>query len=131
VIIQKNNGTGKRGRISPRLDIRSKIWLEIDGEMFFSRGRMELFRAVERVGSINRAARDLGISYRKAWGHIKAMEERIGVPLVITQVGGREGGGSCLTPEAERLLKKYDSLEEGIEKMLNGRFKKIFGRFFL
>ncbi len=129
--MKQNNGTGKKGGTSPRLDIRSKIWLEIDGEMFFSRGRMELFRTIERVGSINRAARDLGISYRKAWGHIKAMEERVGVPLVITQVGGSEGGGSSLTPEADRLLKKYNSLEKGIEKMLNGRFEKIFGRFFL
>jgi molybdate transport system regulatory protein len=129
--MNRNDERGKRGGTSPRLDIRSKIWLEIDGEMFFSRGRMELFRAIERVGSINRAARDLGIPYRKVWGHIKAMEERVGVPLVITQVGGSEGGGSRLTPEADRLLKKYNSLEEGIEKMLNGRFKKIFGSFFL
>lgn len=116
---------------SPKLDVRSKIWIEIDGEMLFSKGRVELFRAIERRGSINGAARYLGVSYRKAWGHIKAMENRLGTPLVVTRVGGHEGGGARLTLEAKGILRRYESLEKGIEGMLNSRFKKIFGRFFL
>lgn len=114
-----------------QLHVRSKIWLEINGEMLFSKGRLHLFRAIEELGSINRAARELGISYRKAWGHIKAMEERLGVPLVMTQVGGRGGGGARLTPEAGRMLRDFQSLEKGVETMLNTRFRKIFGDFFL
>lgn len=124
-------GFSKAHRASRELDVRSKIWIEIDGEMLFSKGRVELFRAIERLGSINRAARDLGVSYRKAWGHIKAMERRLGAPLVMTQVGGREGGGARLTRQAKGILRRYESLEKGVEGMLNTRFKKIFGRFFL
>ena len=114
-----------------RLNVRSKIWLEIDGEMLFSKGRLDLFRAIDRTGSINQGAQEIGISYRKAWGHIKAMEERLGIALVVTRVGGHSGGGSRLTGEAKSMLNNYESLEEGIEEMLNRRFQKIFGKFFL
>lgn len=118
-------------RVTARLHVRSKIWLEIDGEMFISKGRVDLLRAIERLGSINQASREIGISYRKAWGHIKAMEKRFGIPLVLTYVGGRKGGGARLTSEARGMLNKYETLEMGFEEKLNNRFKEIFGRFFL
>ena len=118
-------------RIEERLHVRSKIWLEIDGEMFFSKGRVDLFRAIEKLGSINQASQELGISYRKAWGYIKAMEKRFGIPLILTYVGGAAGGGARLTSEAREMLRKYESLEKGFEEKLNNRFKKIFERFFL
>ena len=48
------------------LQVRSKVWLEVDGERFLGDGRYRLLHAVERSGSINGAARELGIFYRKA-----------------------------------------------------------------
>lgn len=60
------------------LDIRSKIWIEVNGEPVFGRGRRFLLEAIDTHGSINKAAHDVDISFRKAWGHIKAMEERLG-----------------------------------------------------
>ena len=50
-----------------RLRVRSKVWLEVDGQAFLGDGRYRLLSAVQRNGSINAAARDLGISYRKVW----------------------------------------------------------------
>jgi molybdate transport system regulatory protein len=108
------------------MEIRSKIWIEIDGKCVFSKGRVILLEAIERYGSINRAAAETGISYRRAWGYIKAMEKRLGMDLVETKTGGAGGGGATLTDEARRFLLDYESLESGINELVDKRFGDIF-----
>ncbi len=108
------------------LDIRSKIWIEVGGEPVFGRGRRFLLEAIDAHGSINRAAQEVDISFRKAWGYIKAMEDRLGVKLVERQAGGRNGGGALLTGEARHFLKKYAALEKGIREIVDRRFRRIF-----
>ncbi len=108
------------------LAIRSKLWIEADGEPVFGRGRRFLLEAIDTHGSINSAARDVDISFRKAWCHIKAMEERLGVKLVERRTGGKNGGGAVLTAEARKFLKKYEALEKGIQEFVDEKFKQIF-----
>jgi molybdate transport system regulatory protein len=108
------------------LDIRSKLWIEAGGEPVFGRGRRFLLEAIDSHGSINQAAREVDISFRKAWGHINAMEERLGVKLVDRQTGGKNGGGAVLTTDARTFLKKYEALEKGIQELINKRFRKVF-----
>ena len=108
------------------MEIRSKLWLEIDGKPVFGRGSRFLLEAIYRHGSINQAAKGISISYRKAWGYIKAMEERLGFKLVERQTGGKNGGGATLTREARVFLKKYAELEMGIKEIVDERFRKIF-----
>jgi molybdate transport system regulatory protein len=108
------------------LDIRSKIWIEMDGEPVFGRGRRFLLEAIDSHGSINRAAQEVDISFRKAWGHIKAMEDRLGVKLIERQTGGKNGGGAALTADARELLRKYEALEKGIQEIVDRRFRTIF-----
>ncbi len=108
------------------MEIKSKLWIEVDGKPVFGRGRRFLLEAIDRYGSINRAAKEISISYRKAWGYIKAMEERLGFKLIDRQIGGKNGGGATLTQEAKLFLKKYAELEMGIREMVDERFRKIF-----
>lgn len=108
------------------MEIRSKIWLEIDGKCVFSKGRVILLEAIDRYGSINRAAAETGISYRRAWGYIKAMEKRLGMDLVETKTGGSGGGGATLTEEARRFLVRYENLDAGISELVDKRFGDIF-----
>ncbi|MCE5194916.1 MAG: winged helix-turn-helix domain-containing protein [Nitrospiraceae bacterium] len=108
------------------MEIKSKLWIEVDGEPVFGRGRRFLLEAIKRYGSINRAAKDINISYRKAWGYIKAMEERLGIKLVETQAGGKNGGGAVLTKEARKFLKKYERLENGINEFVDRKFKDVY-----
>ncbi len=108
------------------MEIRSKIWIEIDGKCVFSKGRVILLEAIDRYGSINRAAAETGISYRRAWGYIKAMEKRLGMDLVETKTGGAGGGGATLTDEARRFLLDYEGLESGINELVDKRFGDIF-----
>jgi len=106
--------------------VRSKVWLEVGGRPVLGPGRRELLQAVDEQGSILRAARLLKITYRKAWGQIKAMEEQMGFLLVAKQAGGVGGGGARLTPVARDLLRKYDQLSGGLKERVNEKFEAIF-----
>jgi molybdate transport system regulatory protein len=112
--------------VKERVQVRSKIWLEAAGRPVLGEGRRALLRAVEDTGSISGAARLLKITYRKAWGQIKFMEEQLGVPLLLKLTGGVGGGGARLTPEARELLAKYDRLIAGLREQVNERFRGIF-----
>jgi molybdate transport system regulatory protein len=108
------------------MEIRSKVWIEVNGEPVFGRGRRFLLEAIGANGSINQAAQEVDISFRKAWSHIKAMEERLGMKLVERKTGGKNGGGATLTEDARRFLKKYEELEKGIQEVVDERFRKVF-----
>jgi len=108
------------------IKIKSKLWLEINGEPVFGRGRRFLLEAIDKHGSINQAAKEINISYRKAWGYIKAMEERLNIKLIERHTGGKNGGGATLTENARNFLKKYEALEAGIREMVDERFSEIF-----
>ncbi len=108
------------------LEVRSKIWLEKQDEVIFGRGRKQLLKAIDKYGSINQAAKELDISYRKAWSYINAMEERLGIKLIDRFTGGKSGGGAKLTDECREFLNKYEQLEEGINENINKKFYSIF-----
>lgn len=104
--------------------VKFKVWLEKDDEIIMGLGREKLLKAIKKHGSISKAAKELGISYKKAWSYIKAMEERLGKKLVETKIGGSGGGGSKLTKEAEKLIKEFDKILETVEKALSKINKK-------
>jgi molybdate transport system regulatory protein len=108
------------------LQIRSKLWIEMDGEPVFGRGRRFLLEAIDSHGSINQAAREVGVSYRKALSHIQVMEKRMGISLVVRQTGGRHGGGASLTPEAKEFLTKFEAMEKGLREFVDAQFEKLF-----
>lgn len=110
------------------LEIRSKLWIEIDGEPLFGRGRKYLLEAIGQYGSISEAARQIGVSYRRAWSYLKAMEDRLGISLVERRAGGRHGGQAILTERAREFLNMYELLEAGMRDLVDLRFSRIFGK---
>ena len=108
-----------------RLQVRSKVWLEVDGAPVFGQGREQLLRLIQSTGSINAAAKEMGIPYRKAWTYLDAMEKRLGYPLVSRQKGGAGGGNSSLTPEALQLLEGFDALQDGVNAFVDCRFARL------
>lgn len=105
----------------PSLTIHTNIWLETgQGDVALSRWRLELLEAVARTGSISAAAHVMHIQYRLAWNRIHEMEERLGVALVQTTVGGKGGGGAQLTPEAriiiDHLHEMFDAIDAGVQE---------------
>ena len=97
------------------MEIKYKIWLEEDGKVVFGHGREELFLAIEECRSLNAAARKLGMSYRAAWGRLRASESRLGIKLVESDGAGR---AMSLTPVAKGLLERFTRLEEDTQSLL-------------
>jgi len=109
------------------VEIRSKLWIEVNGAPIFGRGRSSLLHAIEQYGSINRAAQEMNISYRKAWSYLETMETRLGVKLVERKTGGRNGGGAVLTDVARRLIRNYEQMELEVRRMVDRQFADLFG----
>ena len=71
------------------------------------RGVVELCERVEKLGSLNKAAADMGMAYSKAWRIVKQAEDALDLPLFLRK-GAR---GSCLTEEAQALIALYRTVE--------------------
>lgn len=108
------------------MKIKSKIWLEKNGRMFFGQGKCLILKAVAETGSINQAAKKMNMSFRRAWSYIHTAEKRLGKPLLVKLKGGKDGGGAVLTDYAKDLLKKFDQLEEEVRTFTDKRYKEIF-----
>jgi molybdate transport repressor ModE-like protein len=119
----------KAAKQPPRnhLQVRTKTWIEnAQQEMVFGKGKTEILELIERQGSIARAAAEMGLSYKKAWSHVKILQKQIEENLVISHKGGIGSGGSQLTPEATELMKKYRQLQKDVENFANHRFIELF-----
>ena len=88
-------------------------------------GKTALLLAVDRLGSIQHAAEEFGMSYRHAWGVIKKIEQRAGFRIVDTKLGGKEAGAR-LTAKGKTLVKTTDSLLIDLQSVVMKRFKQKF-----
>ncbi|MGB6838483.1 MAG: LysR family transcriptional regulator [Dehalococcoidia bacterium] len=110
------------------MEPKVKLWMEKDGLLVFSDYRAELLQCIAETGSLAEGAQRMGLSYRRAWGKIKEIERNLGVRLVQSEVGGRGGGATRLTPEGERLLALYRRFRRAVELDLDREFADVFGR---
>ncbi|HTS52285.1 MAG TPA: winged helix-turn-helix domain-containing protein [Burkholderiales bacterium] len=74
-------------------------------------GKADLLRAIEQTGSISAAARDLGMSYRRAWLLVDTMNQCFKSPVVETLTGGQRGGGARVTELGHEVLERYVEME--------------------
>jgi molybdate transport system regulatory protein len=100
--------------------INGSLWIECNGERFFGPGPVELLERINDTGSISQAAKQMHMSYKKAWEIINVVNTHAARLLVVTQVGGNSGGGAIITPEAKEMIAWHRSLRE--------RFKTFLGR---
>ncbi len=107
------------------LKLRYKIWLDNSGKAF-GEGPCDMLKRIDRLGSLNKAAGELNMSYSKAWKLMNTMEKRLGFKLLKRDVGGDSGGGSYLTEEARVMIHKYTMFVQDSDKALNKLFKYYF-----
>lgn len=74
-------------------------------------GKFRLLEAIKQAGSLSGAARQLHISYRRAWDMLDSINRSCPAPLVETAAGGVKGGGARLTARGLELLTRYRELE--------------------
>ena len=105
--------------------VTGSLWIECEGERFFGPGRVELLQGIEETGSINKAAKKMGMSYKKAWEMINALNNQTVRPFVITQTGGDKGGGSTITAEAKQLIAYHQQLRKRFLSFLEKETKQL------
>ncbi|MBM4054391.1 MAG: LysR family transcriptional regulator [Planctomycetes bacterium] len=108
------------------MKVKIKIWLEDENGVAFAEGRRLLLEAVDRLGSLNAAAKELGMSYRAAWGKIKATEKVLGAKLLKVTTGGKGGGGAELTEDAKELIANFITFRDRLTAIAEKEFKRIF-----
>ena len=89
-----------------------KVRLEIKQGTAIGPGKAKLLEALARTGSISAAARDMDMSYRRAWLLASSLNRAFKEPLVEASKGGSGGGGALLTPLGYEVLRRYRRLEQ-------------------
>src|SRR5574344_1831124 len=97
-----------------------------NGEKFFGEGPCRLLEQVEQTGSLRCAAASMEMAYSKALKLVKQAEEALGVSLTQRSVGGKDGGGSTLTPEGRRFLLQYEAYRDACVQAN----RELFARYF-
>lgn len=78
-------------------------------------GKICLLEAIDRNGSISSAARDIGLSYKRAWDMVATMNACFKSPLVASEKGGSGGGGARLTDLGRKVAGLYRDMEHKAE----------------
>lgn len=97
-----------------------------NGIKFFGEGPCRLLRCVEKTGSLRAAAMEMGMAYSKAIKILKQAEESLGFPLTRRSTGGKDGGGSRLTPEGKRWLRQYEAYRDACVKSNQALYRHFF-----
>jgi molybdate transport system regulatory protein len=104
-----------------------KVSVLQDNRIVFGDAEMRLLDAIARQGTLADGAATLGLSYRAAWGKLRAFEASLGAKLVETTVGGSGGGSSRLTQTAERLVGRYNRFRSALGAFALTEFARCFG----
>ena len=97
-------------------DIRFRLRVTRGADIAIGPGKIELLEAIARTGSITAAAKDLGMSYRRAWLLVDTMNRNLRSPVVAAEAGGSHGGGAALTPVGAEVIERYRRIEAAAAK---------------
>ena len=96
----------------PRAAPKPRLRILLGAAIAIGPGKADLLDAIDRCGSISAAARQLDMSYRRAWQLADVMNRSFRERLVEAGTGGKRGGGTVLTPFGREVLARYRAMEE-------------------
>ena len=105
--------------------IKSRIWIEVDDNVLLGEGRVRLLKAIDKTGSLSKAAKSLKMSYKKAWTLVDAVNKSANKPFIITTIGGKNGGGAQLTEYGKTMIDAFEEINRDCWKYLDNQIHKI------
>jgi molybdate transport system regulatory protein len=105
--------------------LKLKAQLLCGDELAMGPGKADLLDAIQAEGSISGAGRKLGMSYRRTWLLVDAMNRCWSEPLVETQPGGGEHRGARITPVGYEVLAAYRALEAALAEAAKGPLQAL------
>ncbi len=106
------------------IKINNRIWIEKKGKPFLGDGRITLLECIDHEGSINKAAKSLGMSYKRAWQLINSIHDSADEPLVVKTIGGSGGGGTELTKKGKKVIVEFRRIDKMCKNILEKELKK-------
>jgi molybdate transport system regulatory protein len=88
-------------------------------------GKIRLLEAIRDAGSLSQGARNLGMSYRRAWLLVESLKRSFREPVTVASAGGKHGGGMLLTEFGEALITSYRDLEREFASVAARRLQAI------
>ena len=108
-------------------ELRTRCWIDIDGRKFFGPGRAQLLMMIDKNGSLSKAAKEMGMSYRKAWSMVEDMNQRGQQPYVELHKGGAQGGGAELTETGKKVLSSFIQMNDKIKETVAQHTDEMLG----
>ncbi len=105
-----------------------RVWVERGKKAVLGKGRLELLGAIDRHRSISAAARQLGMSYRRAWELVQSINDASGEVLVVAATGGPKGGGAQLTPLGRWAVDVFGELQGQLERTAATSLSRLAAR---
>ncbi|MPV59175.1 molybdenum-dependent transcriptional regulator [Burkholderia sp. HI2761] len=109
------------------LELGGELWLRAGEQTLGGATRIALLAAIGDTGSITRAAKAVGLSYKAAWDAVDTMNNLAGEPLVARSTGGKGGGGTTLTPRATSLIAAFSTIEREHRRFIEAASAAVAG----
>lgn len=104
---------------------RLTLRIDFDESRALGPGKVRLLELVGETGSISAAGRTMGMSYRRAWLLVDALNRTFREPVVVARGGGAGGGGASLTPFGTGLVASYRAMERDTQGVLAQRIAEL------
>ncbi|MBR5870583.1 MAG: LysR family transcriptional regulator [Clostridia bacterium] len=102
------------------------VIIDDNGDKFFGEGPCRLMRAIEETGSLRGAAQSMGMAYTKALKLISNAEKALGFRLTERVTGGKDGGGSSITPKGKEWLIRYEQYRDACKAANAALYSEFF-----
>ena len=109
-------------------DLAVRFRVDLGGGCSIGIGKIELLEGISRSGSLSEAARQMRMSYRRAWLLLADLNASFDQSVAQASTGGRGGGGAVLTPFGELLIAGYRKMEAGLKPLAEACFQDFSRR---
>jgi molybdate transport system regulatory protein len=99
--------------------------IDFDRDEAIGPGKISLLERIDLTGSLSQSARDLKMSYRRAWELLESANTAFVKKAALTSRGGRGGGGAQLTEFGRELIKSYRAFERDVQARAMRHFAAI------
>jgi len=117
--MQKKKGVRLPASVLPRLRV------VCGQDAALGPGRIQLLELIGKTGSLQSAARRMGMAYLTAWKHVRSLNEQFRSPVVVCKRGGKSGGGAELTKAGQRVVALYRRMEEQSQTAIQKSFREF------
>lgn len=101
------------------------MWICTKDGTYLGEGRISLLTEIDKHGSISKAAKAMKMSYKKAWELINSMNKQSNELLVLRKTGGKNGGGSELSPAGKKAIVLFSELNKKSKQFFDEQLKNI------